>query len=376
VFVSAQEETGKDITDMNETIKEKQRHIQEINQQIEGYKKKVAEKEALQATLAGELDLLDNRISKTKWEIEETSEQMSIINTELLVLNKQLLELTAKLEQDRLLLMSVLQQVQSHDENFPLKALFGSESLSELFDEIEALQTINSDLKSALDRTKQIKQSVEGKKIAEQTKQKQLEEKQVTLIGQKQELEEVIDAQQLLVLETKRSEAIFRSFVQELKQEQSVINQQVAKLQEEMEAKLNASDKIEGSSVITWPIETDKRKITALYHDQSYPFRHLFEHSGLDIAAPKGTSVHAAAPGYVAWARTGRLYGNYIMIIHTDGLATLYAHLSRMDVKVDQYVERGQVIGAVGSTGLSTGPHLHFEVREDGIPKNPTNYLK
>ena len=361
---------------MNETINEKQKAILEINQQINSYKKKIQEKEALQATLAGELDLLDNRISKTKLEIEETSTQMSVINTELLVLNKQIFILVAKLEQDRVLLMSVLQHIQSRDENFPLKVLFGSESLSELFDEVESLQTINSDLKNTLDRTKEAKESVDLKKIAEQLKQKQLEEKQATLLNQKQELEEVISAQEMLVVETKRSESIFRSFVQELKQEQSVINQQVATLQQEIEAKLNAGDKVGGSSVISWPIGKDKQKTTALFHDPSYPYRHLFEHSGLDLGAPKGTSVHAAAPGYVAWARTGRLYGNYVMIIHSNGLATLYAHLSRMDVKVDQYIERGQVIGAVGSTGLSTGPHLHFEVREDGIPKNPLNYLK
>ena len=68
-------------------------------------------------------------------------------------------------------------------------------------------------------------------------------------------------------------------------------------------------------------------------------------------------------------------YGNYVMIIHSDGIATLYAHLSRIDVVADQFLPRGGQVGAVGMTGLTTGPHLHFEVRKNGIPTDPLPYL-
>ena len=93
-------------------------------------------------------------------------------------------------------------------------------------------------------------------------------------------------------------------------------------------------------------------------------------------ASKAGDGCSAAAPGYVAWSRVGRQYGNYVMIIHTNGLATLYAHLSRSFVSADQFVQRGEEIGAVGSTGLSTGPHLHFEVRKNGIPTDPIPFLR
>lgn len=375
VLVSAQTETKQEIDSMNDTIKEKQQNIEVINQKIADYRKKIQKKEAEEATLKGELELLDNRIAKTALEIEETKEQIDLINTEILMLNRQLGELETKMEEQRKLLINVIQVIQTQDDHFPIKTFFGAESLSELFDEFKALQTINHELKQTLDRAQATKEAVEEKKAAQQTKQTQLQEKESSLLSQKDQLEEIMWAQEFLIAETQRSEAVFRTLVQELKQEQSVINQQVAALQKEIESRLLASDKASGPSVITWPLGVDNRRITALFHDPSYPYRHLFEHSGLDLGAYKGAPVLAAAPGYVAWARTGRLYGNYVMIIHTNGLSTLYAHLSRMDVKADQYIERGQVIGAVGSTGLSTGPHLHFEVREDGIPRNPLNYL-
>ena len=91
--------------------------------------------------------------------------------------------------------------------------------------------------------------------------------------------------------------------------------------------------------------------------------------------------MRAAAGGYVAWTRTGNQYGNYIMLVHAGGVATVYAHLSRFGVRPETYVERGQIIGYSGGrpgdqgAGLSTGPHLLFEVRQGGIPVNPENFL-
>jgi murein DD-endopeptidase MepM/ murein hydrolase activator NlpD len=98
-------------------------------------------------------------------------------------------------------------------------------------------------------------------------------------------------------------------------------------------------------------------------------------HAGVDISAPSGTAIHAAGPGRVLWAGPRGGYGNLVVIDHGNGLATLYAHQSKVQVAVDQTVATGEHIGDVGSTGLSTGPHLHFEVREKGSPLDPHFYL-
>lgn len=99
------------------------------------------------------------------------------------------------------------------------------------------------------------------------------------------------------------------------------------------------------------------------------------QHDGLDIGRPAGTPVKAPAPGKVIAARVGRDYGNHVTLDHGNGVRSLYGHLRKFDVKVGQQVEKGQVIGLVGSTGRSTGPHLHYEIQVDGKRVNPRRFL-
>jgi murein DD-endopeptidase MepM/ murein hydrolase activator NlpD len=98
-------------------------------------------------------------------------------------------------------------------------------------------------------------------------------------------------------------------------------------------------------------------------------------HPGFDLAAPTGTQVSAAAGGTVTHAGPAGTYGNLVTIRHADGFETRYAHLSSVDVQVGAKVESGQPIGKVGTTGYSTGPHLHFEVRKDGATVDPAPLL-
>ena len=101
-------------------------------------------------------------------------------------------------------------------------------------------------------------------------------------------------------------------------------------------------------------------------------------HLGIDISAPEGSNVYAAGGGVVTMAQGGWNYGygNVVQIKHNNARSTLYAHLSRIDVKAGQRIEQGQRIGAVGSTGWSTGPHLHFEFRVNGQHQDPLRIAK
>jgi murein DD-endopeptidase MepM/ murein hydrolase activator NlpD len=108
-------------------------------------------------------------------------------------------------------------------------------------------------------------------------------------------------------------------------------------------------------------------------YDPSCPSRHF--HSGIDLAAASGTAIYAAAAGKVQVFVSATGFGLHVIIDHGNGLHSLYGHMSTVSVKDGSYVSSGDVIGTVGSTGNSTGPHLHFEIDRDGIPENPINDL-
>ncbi len=117
-------------------------------------------------------------------------------------------------------------------------------------------------------------------------------------------------------------------------------------------------------------IEPISGKITCRFGNQG-----SYYHTGLDIAAPRGTPIKAAASGTVTYAGYHYSYGNLLIVTHSNGVQTYYAHCSKLNVSVGAYVSQGQVIAAVGSTGNSTGNHLHLEVRVNGTAQNPQNYL-
>jgi murein DD-endopeptidase MepM/ murein hydrolase activator NlpD len=153
---------------------------------------------------------------------------------------------------------------------------------------------------------------------------------------------------------------------------------QLETLIQERQAEIDRANGIAGRVVhsngyFSWPVTGI---ITSPFGWRSNPFGGGPEfHQGLDIAAPMGTTITAAAAGTVIMAQWYGGYGNYILIDNGNHYSTGYGHLSAIYVTRGQYVQRGQAIGAVGSTGYSTGPHLHFEVRIDGKPVDPAPRL-
>ena len=124
---------------------------------------------------------------------------------------------------------------------------------------------------------------------------------------------------------------------------------------------------------MAWPVPAGGR-ITSPYGYRTYPDVGL--HTGLDIAIAQGNTIVAAEAGTVIRVINGTTgYGKYLMVNHGNGTVTLYAHTSKIVVAVGQTVARGQKIAEIGSTGFSTGPHLHFEVRINGKAVNPIGYI-
>ncbi len=120
----------------------------------------------------------------------------------------------------------------------------------------------------------------------------------------------------------------------------------------------------------------DGVQLTSGYGMRNHPIlRQRRQHNGVDLAAPRGTPVYATADGVVEMAKYWGSYGNYVQIGHGGDLETRYAHLASYNVRDGEQVRKGDLIGYVGSTGRSTGPHLHYEVRVSGDPVNPIPYM-
>jgi murein DD-endopeptidase MepM/ murein hydrolase activator NlpD len=157
--------------------------------------------------------------------------------------------------------------------------------------------------------------------------------------------------------------------VKELEETTSALERELRQIKElfdQREVKLS-------STPTGWPV---RGYITDGFGSRANPFGGGYEqHAGLDIATTFGTAIEATADGIVIFAGVHAGYGNVVVIDHGYGITTRYGHMSRIDVTVGQRVHRGTQVGAVGSTGRSTGPHCHYEVRLHDRPVNPLNYL-
>lgn len=371
-------ETKQDVDELQSEIEQRRSSIDDINRKLEEYRDKIKQYSSKSASLLNDIALIENQAAMAELDIAATQNEVEAQSLEVALLEEKIREQTEALERQREMLAGMLFSLNQHEERGLVAALFGADNFHDAFDTVAQLEEVNAGLGRTVDATKQSRANLEADKADHEVKLASLIDLERELQARVEKLNIQQEAKEVLVSETSSSEAEYRTLMSELRQEQQYISSQIASLQNQMQDKLSETDEVGDATLMTWPL---RGIITTTFHDPTYPFRHLFEHSGLDIAVPIGTSVESAAPGYVAWARTGRQYGNYVMIIHANGMATLYAHLMRIDVVPDQYVARGDQIGLSGGkpgmagAGLSTGPHLHFEVREDGIPVNPMSHL-
>ncbi len=178
--------------------------------------------------------------------------------------------------------------------------------------------------------------------------------------------------QNLATMGEKKQEEALKEMHEELTQLKGAASKQEASLQMLIEY-FEDKRSLYASTPSVWPV---RGWVTSPFGNRTSPFSGILKfHEGMDIAAQTGTPVMAPADGVVVKSGFGTGYGNMVEISHGYGLRTIYAHNSRLNVKAGQRVKRGEVISYVGDTGSSTGPHLHYEVKVNGLSVNPVKYL-
>lgn len=251
-----------------------------------------------------------------------------------------------------------------------LETLLASKSLVEFYERLQYMQIVAENDSEVIEDLDLAKQDVE-------VKRQQQEEAKAVLQAKAAEKEQRIAS--ISASRASVASDIERSN-EALKQLEKDIDAQLAKSKEyeSLIKKLQTSTKKYTGGTMTWPCPSSY-SITSSFGKRKHPILRVVKmHTGIDIGASYGSSIVAAASGKVIMSQYDKSgYGRMVVIDHGGGITTLYAHASKLLVSVGDEVKTGQIIAKVGSTGMSTGNHLHFEVRKNGTPVNPLNgYLK
>lgn len=371
-------QTAEEVSALNDQINERKAEIENINKKLDEYRARIKEYASKSASLATDVAMIENQTALAELNIAATQAEIDTQTLALSVVEARVREESERLERERAMLGTLLFSLNQKENQGVVTAVLGSESFHEAFSSIAQLEDVNRGVNQALEATKHTRDGLEADKAEHEERLQALQTLAQDLEIRVAKLDATKEAKSILLVQTASSEGEYRTLVSELRQEQAAITSQINALESEVTQKIDEADLTGDASVLSWPLEGI---ITATFHDPTYPFRNLFPHSGLDIAVPVGTSVGSAAPAIVARTGTGTSYGNYVVLIHSNGISTLYAHLMSINVVPEEFVMRGQQIGLSGGrpgmqgAGLSTGPHLHFEVRQEGIPVDPLQYL-
>lgn len=375
-----------DVTELNRQIEQKRERVKELEKSIEVYKKKIEQKRTEAASLTNQMAILDNHIAKVELDIEATEEKVETIALEIESLELAIEEKEQTIEKQKAILAEFIRTLHQKSGVSIIEVMATYEDFSEFFNQVQYLESIESDIADSTRSLKVAKATIEEKKKANQDRQTSYLELQEKLEQKKKDLDEQIYLKEDLLEQTESSEMTYQTLLSSLKKQYQQIEQEIVSIEQQVRARLEDQDKLEQDTSfdgkLSWP--TPSRYVTAYFHDPTYPYRNVFEHNAIDIRAGQGTPIRAASSGYVGRAKhcsSASCY-SYVMIIHSGGISTVYGHLSSISVSADQFVARGDVIGysggtpgTVGAGPFVTGPHLHFEVRQNGIPVNPLSYL-
>ena len=343
-----------------------------------------AERESMQADIdalkneqAGILEqkrALDEQNEVYRQELELIEEQVSLYTRLVDEKAAELEEATAAEEEQ---LATYKQHVRAMEENGKytyLSIIFGSRSLSELMSNLDMIGEIMEADKRIYDQYTAAREKAEEIKAEYEVTLEQLSEKQDEYEAEKVELEAKI-AEASAMIEQLEAEIStnYDLYLEVLAQEEALesdIQNKIAELERQ-----EAASSITSTGSYIWPLPGYSPG--SAYGWRMHPiFNEMRFHAGGDIGAPSGTPILAADSGVASvYPDNGNGYGNYIMINHGGGRVTLYAHMSAFAISGGATVTQGQVIGYVGSTGNSTGPHLHFEVRVNGATTDPKQYF-
>jgi murein DD-endopeptidase MepM/ murein hydrolase activator NlpD len=328
--------------------------------------KKQATKEEIQAIMS-QIDKVGNSLMQTENKISDTEQQLQQTGLELEEAVKREQETGSQLD-------SRLQVMYKNGAVSYVDVLLSSTSFGDFLTRFDAMESITVQTRDVLDEKKAARLLVAQKQQEVAKDLKQVKALYEQMAGQKADLEDKENAKEQMVAQISAQIVESEDISAESEKQLMDLAQKMAKLQE---AKNRAKNYYKGGKLAV-PLHTAYR-MSSPFGYRIHPITGAKKlHSGMDMAAPQGTPIYAAESGVVIVAQWWSGYGNCVIINHGGGLWTLYGHIKNGGILVQKgdTVKRGQKIALIGSTGNSTGPHLHFEVRKNSTPVNPAPYLR
>ena len=382
--------------------------LSEVRKNIQSKQQEIKDSKEKEQDLSDKIAAMEKQISSKEADISKLEKAIGEAETQLGTLQKQLKEAEAKVDQQDEDLCSRLRNMYKNGSIGFIDVLLDSDNISEFLTNLDMVQKVYSQDQDTLETLKEASAEIDKKK-------KEIESLQSELTASKELVQEEKQSLQADKTEVEKQKATVTADIAESEDELDQMQDEEAAIEEairaeekrkaEEAAKKNNSSSSSSSSSSSKPSSskpsssssskpstsgklTTYKGLTMQFPAPSmtrkssnfgyriHPIKHTKRlHAGVDLAAPGGSPIVVAMSGRVILARAGSGYGNYIIVDHGNGYATLYAHCSKLLVKKGQRVSRGQQIAKVGSTGASTGNHLHFEVRVKGTPVNPAPYI-
>lgn len=347
---------------------------------------------------------LKTKLSGIKAEKSAAMEKKDVLERKIDVLREEIGNLDAQLEQYAALIDQTQREVEENEAReraqFELfrrqvrameeegtvsywAILLSAQSFSELLDRVSMVNDIADYNQEVCDQLQIARAALQASKAQLEQAKAETEEAKAQQEAAKADLQSQESEVQSLINEIKADEKLAQQALDELNAAAKAMDAEIAKKEKELQAAIEAARKKNGNayqfdpgSGWYWPLPASCVKVNSFYGPRKDPITgKSANHSGTDIGgAPTGTDIYAARGGVVLTSERHSSYGNYVVISHGDGYSTLYAHMSKRAVKAGDVVSQGQVIGYVGFTGRSTGPHLHFEVRLNGQRQDALKY--
>ena len=350
------------LTDLQTQQQDLQDQIQQSHEELEEVQSQLSEN--LQ-----QIEKLDEKIRESESQIEKLDTQVKQLQEEISSIQSQLDVAEVNYEKQKDIMEKRLVAIYEAGDTKYLDVLLKSSNISEFLSNYYLITEIASVDKDLLDEVESEKKEIELAK-------KRLEKNQ-------QSLATALQTQTKTATVLQNTKALRENYISRLSDEEKAKQAQIDEMTEEyetvnkqiLELAKQGLDTAYIGGVLAWPVP-GYTKITSNYGMRVHPITGQYKlHTGVDISAPMGANFVAANDGIVTKAEYNTAYGHMVMIDHGGGISTLYAHGSEILVTVGQTVKKNEAILKVGSTGYSTGPHAHFEVRINGVVTNPIPYI-